>query len=357
MMPDIVDSAHAPGKTKVARISRWRQKKFSPQGRSARAGLYVKLAYGIFGLAFLAHTAWHIDANLNEPAEPNLPPVSWYWQFLPSQPAVAGSEGSLDIETDDDPFADEIIADEESQSDFGAGETSADSLQALWGTDLNSRSIRIWMSKGARDYIIYGILASLLSIVLALGWAMVSAWPTRPRLPLPYHPSGWRLYSRRLTESFLEVIDNFPKFLLLLVLLAFYKIDIVSYTLAISLFLMLGSVVLFRSRILHYLESEQYLYALEAGLSPSRIFLVHLLKRQLLPVILVQVPFMLSSFILYESTLAYLSWQASSHSWGYLIKESGVGNPAFYIPLVSILLVVSSLYILGDALRERLAPE
>lgn len=43
------------------------------------------------------------------------------------------------------------------------------------------------------------------------------------------------------------------------------------------------------------------------------------------------------------------------HSWGRLMQINILEyNWALFIPVISLLIVVSSLYLLGDALRERL---
>ncbi len=68
---------------------------------------------------------------------------------------------------------------------------------------------------------------------------------------------------------------------------------------------------------------------------------------------------MLSAFILWEATLSFFNWTVPGfNSWGQLIQYNMTqGNWSYRIPLVSILFIISALYILGDALRERYAPE
>lgn len=332
------------GKGPLHTLLRWRHKAYTPSGSVHSGGHYLKLIYGILGTCFLIYIALSGSVAEDEPTGYNIAPTDWYWQWL------------VDREEEDEFFStdmDEFYV----EADFSdAGE---EVRACTWGTDRTARNLRRYMGAGAANYLLYGLAASLMAIVWGIGWAMLTEWPVRPFLPLPHRPSALDRSLNRVGISFLEIVDNVPKFLLLLVIFFMWDLSALNFTIGMGFFLMFGIAVLFQERFRAHFSSEQYLYALELGLSPWRIFLVHLLKRQVVPLLMVQLPFMLSAFILWEATLAYFDWMVPGfNSWGQLIQSNMTqDNWSYRIPLVCILFIISALYILGDALRERYAPE
>jgi ABC-type dipeptide/oligopeptide/nickel transport system permease subunit len=233
-----------------------------------------------------------------------------------------------------------------------------DQASAPWGTDGAGHSVREWMGRGATSYILYGLVASFIGMLGGLGFALMTEWFTRPAIPLPHKPSAVRRHIKGVGRATLETVDSIPKFLLVLAIFAAGHLSITKFSIGMGIFLMFGTAALFRERTASFLASEQYLYALEIGLHPARILFVHLVRRQLVPLLLVQLPFMLSTFIMWEATMSFINFQALNTSWGDLIKNSyDTGGYLFWIPMVSLLFVVSSLYLLGDAVKERIEPE
>ena len=336
----------APEKTKESthRRSSWRWTVYSPGGVGRPISHYIKLAYGVLGVCLMVYIAMFGMKNQSATSDSNLNPSSWYWSWL----AKAQDDSDQLLLDEDMFFTDEF----EEETDEESASTPP------WGTDSRGNNVRYWMGKGAADYILYGSLATILGLAGALGLALLTIWPARPRIPLPHTPSAWRRFMRWSGKSFLEMIDNVPKFLLLIALFSIQggNLTVMSFTLGMAVFLMLGSSILFQERFASFFASEQYLYAQEIGLSRNRIFLVHLLKRRILPLLPVQLPFMLSAFVLWESTMAYFDWKVPEiSSWGQLIKlNHGTDSAGYYVPLITLLIIVSSLYLLGDALRERL---
>jgi len=325
-------------------VLRWRRKAYTPSGSVHSGGHYLKLTYGMLGVFFLIYIALSGSVAEDEPEGYNIAPSAWYWQWL-----VDGEKEDELFSTDMDEFYDE--------ADFSdAGE---EVKTCTWGTDRTARNLRGYMGAGAVNYLLYGLIASLMAIVWGIGWAMLTEWPVRPFLPLPHRPTALDQGLHRIGISFLEIVDNVPKFLLLLVIFFMWDLSAINFTFSMGIFLMFGIAVLFQERFRAHFSSEQYLYAMELGLSPWRIFLVHLLKRQVAPLLMVQLPFMLSAFILWEATLSYFNWLVPGFSsWGQLIQSNMMqDNWSYRIPLVSILFIISALYILGDTLRERYAPE
>lgn len=342
------------------------------------------MAYGLTGLLFLMFIA----SQSQETSTANYryySPTAWYWQWIPSTPGTGQNSVSENSEEIDDVFEDD---DFDGESDWGTDlsggtrEQSAGGWEYLtvgsadypWGIDSGNRDILVYMGQGAVSYLLYGAMAIIIALVSSILWATVIEWPIRQELPVPHKPRLWQRALSSTANTILESLDNIPKILLLLVLYSLSGVTMTQFGISMGVFLTFGAAISFRNQFATLLSSEQYLYAVEIGLKPSRIFWSHIFKRRLLPAILVQIPTMLSAFILYESTLTWLSFtSADMSSWGTLISSNpGVGanpllavvdsvtrarNYGFIIPIVSLLFIVSSLFILGDALREKLTAE
>lgn len=328
---------------------------YAPRGRRLGLSCQIRLVYGLLGFAFLCFTAsWSVlDRSGN--AESLVPPTAWYWRWIPgSETGSSDSNSRMSANLKTAP----TIESEESQL-LGRGNlpqrVNESRAGAPWGTDGQGRSLRWIMGEGAADYLAFGIIASLIGVLGGVGWGLLAEWPTRQHIPLPHRPSWWRHLFVAAAREFRAALDNVPKYILLLALFAIGRVSMPKLTIAFAVFLLFGAAGLFQSVTRAYLSSEPYIYALEMGLTRRRIILVHLIRREIAPYLIVQLPFMLSLFILYESTLTWLGWYGSDGSWGALIKTyMPHQNWCFWIPIVSLLIVVSALYVLGDALRELL---
>lgn len=328
---------------------------YAPRGRRLSLSCRIRLIYGLLGFAFLCFTASWSILDRSGYAESLVPPTAWYWKWVPR--GVNGSSGET-AGTSANSKTGPIIESEESQLLRKGVQPQAvigSQLSASWGTDGQGRSLRWVMGEGAADYLAFGILASLIGALGGVAWGLLAEWPTRQRIPLPHQPSWWRHLFVAAAREFRAALDNVPKYILLLALFAIGRVSMPKLTMAFAVFLLFGAAGLFQSVTSTYLSSEPYLYALEMGLSRRRIILIHLIRREITPYLIVQLPFMLSLFILYESTLTWLGWYGSDGSWGSLIKTyMPHENWCFWIPIISLLIVVSALYVLGDALRELL---
>lgn len=343
-MGNTVSATESSKRPKLTEAATWHWKKFSPSGSVRTFAHYAKLVYGILGLCFFIYAALMVSPVESQLDAKNLPPSSWYWMWLVSDTA----EDAAESEDDDDLGFSETI---------DSAAVQRDQTLAPWGTTGAGRSVQEWIGIGAGSYILYGIVASIIGMLGGLGFALMTEWFTRPAIPLPHKPSAMRRVIRGIGRTSLEVVDSIPKFLLVLAIFAAGHLSVAKFSIGMGVFLMFGTAALFRERTASFLASEQYLYALEIGLHPARILFVHLVKRQLVPLLLVQLPFMLSTFIMWEATMSFIDFQVLNNSWGHLIKNSyDTGGYLFWIPMLSLLFVVSSLYLLGDAVKERVEP-
>jgi ABC-type dipeptide/oligopeptide/nickel transport system permease subunit len=320
-------------KTELRQIS-WN--KYQSTGTKYSIGFYIRMVYGILGFVFLISihlSAFIIPTDLLP--KQKTPPAVFYWKWL------AESEADQTIITNEDPF----LLDEDKLE-----------VGVLWGIDRKGRSILHYMGKGAGNYLQMGLLAGMISILGGIAWSTPLEWIKRPKLPLPYNPAKWRIALSSSMQYVLWVIDSIPKFFLLLAIYAFGRFSVLQFSIGMGILMMFGSASLFKGRLSSFLKSEQYIYALEVGQGKTTLFLKHFLVREAFFLILIQIPLSICSFILYEATLSYLNWGiAEMSSWGNLAMNNMLYYDwSFYIPFLSILFVVSSLYTLGETLTEGL---
>jgi peptide/nickel transport system permease protein len=137
--------------------------------------------------------------------------------------------------------------------------------------------------------------------------------------------------------------------------------DINNVVLALSALGWVSFARLVRGQVLAIKERDFVLAARTSGQSDLRIMLVHLLPNVLSPVI-VQATFGIASVILAESSLSFLGLgaQAGTPSWGAMLSDGKrflFDAPHMSVfPGAAIMLVVLSLNLVGDGLRDWLDP-
>lgn len=331
-------------------VKGWRR--FSVSRRPLSVGFVSKLVYGGVGVSFFAAAA---ISSLSKPeftgAENGVPPSAFVWRWTIPATVQSSGAGARDPLEFDDEIDDFLFEDDH--------ETKTQTL--FWGSDASGIYLWGWISLGAGNYFVFGLLATVIALCGGMITALGCEWLGRPMIPVSDRPAPWRQWAQKISRAALEVYDYFPKLLLLILIGGIWGSSIFTLSLAIGVFSMFLAAAAFRDSLSHYLNSEYYLNAVEIGLSPSQILFRHVLLHKWLPVIWAQAPFILSAFILYEATLSYLGygdpWEVKS--WGYLIINNSLSAHAswgYKIPLTCLLLVTTSLYLLGDALQERLAP-
>jgi peptide/nickel transport system permease protein len=117
-----------------------------------------------------------------------------------------------------------------------------------------------------------------------------------------------------------------------------------------------------RSQVLSLRERDYVIAARALGASNSRIILKELLPNLWTPVI-VYISLSLPGYLAAEAVFSYLGIgvQPPSATWGLIIADSTkyiLSEPTyFFIPSISLILVVLSFNLLGDALRDALDPK
>ncbi len=221
------------------------------------------------------------------------------------------------------------------------------SLTHWLGTDSSGRDIASRLMTGARVTVLVVLGAAIVSGLIGLGLAIISALgPRKLREPL---------------IIFIDVLIAFPTLLLAIMLAAVFGsgIPVVIVSVGIGYGVQIARVV--RAE-LRQINAEDFILAARAsGLSRWAILRMHLLPNAA-PVFVVQLSLAMGLAILAEAGLSYLGFGAppSVPSWGLMLQESQSQiaiHPAVVMwPGLAITLTVLAFYLLGDALREAMDP-
>jgi peptide/nickel transport system permease protein len=219
--------------------------------------------------------------------------------------------------------------------------------QHLMGTDLLGRDVLSRMLFGARVSLAVGFVS--VGIATAIGILLGAA--------AGYH-GGW------VDGSIMRLVDLmlvFPRFFLLLAVLAFLTPSIWTIMAVIGLTGWMGVARLVRAEFLTLKEREFVLWSQSIGASAVRIIWRHILPNAMGP-ILVAMTLGIPAAILTESGLSFLGLgvRPPYATWGNILNE---GRDAIELawwqslyPGLAILITVLSYNLLGEGIRDALDP-
>jgi peptide/nickel transport system permease protein len=217
----------------------------------------------------------------------------------------------------------------------------------LFGTDQLGRDVLSRMLYGARVSLAVGFVS--VSIATAIGIVLGAA-------------AGYR--GGLVEATIMRLVDLtlvFPRFFLLLAVLAFLTPSIWTIMAVIGLTGWMGVARLVRAEFLTLKEREFVVWSQSVGASAFRIVWRHILPNAMAPV-LVAMTLGIPAAILTESGLSFLGLgvQPPHASWGNILNE---GKDAIEIawwlsvyPGLAILLTVLSYNLLGEGIRDALDP-
>ncbi|MFI5341887.1 MAG: oligopeptide ABC transporter permease [Candidatus Methylomirabilales bacterium] len=219
---------------------------------------------------------------------------------------------------------------------------------AHWlGTDQIGRDVLSRMLYGARISMSVGFVSVGIAVVIGTLIGTLAAY-----------------YGGRTDELLMRFVDlmlNFPRFFLLLTLIAFLRPSIFVIMAVIGFTGWMGLARLVRSEILSLKEREFVLSARGLGARDRRIMFRHILPNSLVPV-LVSATLGVAGAILAESGLSFLGLgvQPPTPSWGNILIDGKANiEIAWWLsvfPGMAILVTVLAYNLLGEGLRDALDP-
>lgn len=343
---------------------RLRARYYPFSGTKLTAGYYTKLVYGLLALTLMFYSAvstYGVDPSGKHPGQP---PTAWYLQWLIGESesqVIGGHDEFPGADARESSGADGLFQESPSEPSPVANLPSldradAEALGGPWGTGAEGRDTWLWIGRGAESYLTMGLLAALIAVIGGVCFVLISEWPIRPQLPAPHIPGRIQRLTKAAVDNVVRSVDSVPKFMLLLAvygIMSFYR---EMFAIGLGVVVLFGNVHTLKDRLRTYLASEAYLNALEIGHSSSHILVRYVVWRQFLPLALALLPHVMATFILYETTLAYFGFALEPmHSWGQLaIRNQSTWGWAYWLPVTCIIVAISGLYLLGDALRERI---
>lgn len=222
------------------------------------------------------------------------------------------------------------------------------SLHNLLGCDQNGNDVTSSLVYGGRISLYVGVFAVFISTTLGTLIGLLSG----------YFGGWFDFVSMRILDIFLA----FPGILAAILLSALLGPSYENIILSISLTGWMGAARLVRGEVLTLKNREFVLSAKMVGGSHARLIFRHILP-SLVPLLVVYGTFTLSGSIITESSLSFLGLAPQNEvvTWGGMLsagKNLLVEAPNLVLaPGIMIVLVILSLNLMGDSLRDALDPK
>lgn len=220
------------------------------------------------------------------------------------------------------------------------------SAKHLLGTDNLGRDILSRLIYGSRVSICIGILAAVFSGILGTIIGLISG------------------YYKSLDKIFMRLADiqlAFPSILLALAIVSIIGGSFWNMVLVLSLSGWVNYARVIRSEVLSLREQEYIIAARTINVSPSRLLLRHILPN-ILGSVMTIATFQIASAILTEASLTFLGIgiPVTTPTWGNMLQDGQLYVESAWwmsvFPGLCIALVVLSINLIGDLLRDKMNP-
>ena len=222
------------------------------------------------------------------------------------------------------------------------------SAQYLLGTDQLGRDFLSRLIYGARISLLVGLSATTLNVVVAVLLGGISGF------------LGGKL--DLAVQRFVDAWMAFPGLLLLLTVMSIVGQGLLQIILILGIAGGIGGSRVVRGAVIGIKESDYFLAARAVGTPTTQILLRHVLPNIMAPLIII-FSINIGGVIITEASLSFLGFglPASVPSWGGLLSREGRNfmeiAPWLAIwPGVFLTIVVYSLNMFGDAMRDLLDP-
>lgn len=222
------------------------------------------------------------------------------------------------------------------------------SLEHPFGTDFLGRDMLSRTLYGAQLSVIIGVSAALLATVVSVVLGVISGY------------AGGR--GDMVTQRFVDAWMSFPDLVILIVIVSVFGPGMPQIIIALGLLMGIGGSRIIRSAVISVRENMYVHAAKSLGASTSRILWRHILPN-IMPPIIILFTTRVGAAILAESGLSFLGLGVPppAPTWGGMLSGSG-RSYLFQAPWLAIVpglcltLVVYSINVFGDALRDLLDP-
>ena len=214
------------------------------------------------------------------------------------------------------------------------------------GTDAIGRDVLAGLIHGSRVSLSVGFIAAGIAIFIGVILGALAG----------YYGGKVDLIIMR----FVEIMQLFPSFFLIITIVALYGSSIWYIMAAIGLTAWTGNTKLVRGEILKVRGMDYVQAAVSLGLSNKRIIFRHVLPNAIAPV-LVAASFEIAGAILTEAGLSFLGFgvAATKVTWGSVLSEARGATSSWWLavfPGFMIFLTVVAYNLVGEGLRDALDP-
>lgn len=217
----------------------------------------------------------------------------------------------------------------------------------ILGTDFMGRDILSRLIVGIQAYFLPGLLAVGIALIIGsiLG-VLAGYWGGRWDTAITY---------------FTNLVDSFPRLVLILLVIAAFKPDIYYIMIVVGLTNVPVITSLIKGKI-HFLRQKNFIEAAVALGLPSRtIVLKHILWYNCRSLLIIQATLRMAEAILMETSLSYLGFgvQEPAASWGNMVQAGanyfmqGKFWPST-APALAIMFTILGFHLLGDGLNNLL---
>jgi peptide/nickel transport system permease protein len=215
----------------------------------------------------------------------------------------------------------------------------------LFGTDFMGRDMLSRLIVGIQAYFLPGLLAIFVALFFGAVLGVVAGY------------RGGKLDTG--ITYFINLIDSFPRLVLILLVIAAFKPDIYYIMLVVGLTNVPVVTSLIKGKI-QFLKQKNFIEAdIALGLPTSSIILKHILWHNCRSVLIIEATLGMAEAILMETSLSYLGFgvQEPTPSWGNMV-QSGANyfmQGKFWpstAPALAILFTILGFHLLGDGLNN-----